>query len=187
MPEVVARSIRGGADLYFMRNDFFPGEMLYGETEKSGPKKKKTASGPKTTSSPKPRNPPAASKKSEKAAQVRTPLAAKQRPDTAAEEQPIAGPSGIKDRRRQDSSPAISLAASDSMVSSLGRTASDTPVRDGGERKKSTSREQALIYARKSRAEETGLVDVARDSSASRTRAVSPGGIARGSGTSRTR
>ncbi len=187
MPEVVTRSIRGGADLYFMRNNLFPGEMLYGETEKSSSKKKKAAGGPKTTSTPKPRNPPAASKKPEKAAQVRTPLAAKQRPDTAAEEHPIAGPSGIKDRRRQDSSPAISLAASDSMVSSLGRTASATPVRDGGERKKSISSERALIYARKSRAEETSLVDVARDSSASGTRAVSPGGMARGNSTSRTR
>jgi hypothetical protein len=134
MPEVVARSIRGGSDLYFMRTDFFPGEMLYSETEKSGSKKKKKASGPKTTSTPKPRTSPAAGKKQEKAAQVQTPLAAKKRPDTAAEEQP-AGPSGIRDRLRQDSSPAISLAASDSMVSSLGRTASDTPVRDGGERK----------------------------------------------------
>jgi hypothetical protein len=161
MPEVITRSIRGGSDLYFMRNDFFPGEMLFGETEKSGSKKKK--------------------------AQVRTPLVAKQRPDTAAEEQPIAGPSGIKDRRRQDSSPAISLAASNSMVSSLGRTTSATPVRDGGERKKSISRERALIYARKSRVEETSSVDVARDSSASGTRAASPGGMARGNSTSRTR
>ncbi len=104
-------------------NGFCPGEMLYGETEKSGSKKKKAAGGPKTTSTPKPRTSQAAGKKQEKAAQVRTPPAAKKRPDTAAEEQPIAGPSGIRDRRRQDSSPAISLAASDSMVSSLGRTA----------------------------------------------------------------
>jgi hypothetical protein len=187
MPEVVARSIRGGSDLYFMRTDFCPGEMLYGETEKSGSKKKKAAGGPKTTSTPKPRTSPAAGKKQEKAAQVRTPPAAKKRSDTAVEEQPIAGPSGIRDRRRQDSSPAISLAASDSMVSSLGRTASDTPVRDGGERKRSISRERALICSRKSRADEISLVDVAQDSSASRSRAVSPEGVARGSGTSRSR
>ncbi len=189
MPEVDARSIQGGADLYFMRTDFFPGEMLYVvrrdreerlEEEKGGQR-------PQDASTPKPRTSPAAGKKLEKAAQVRTPLTAKQRPDTAAEEQPIAGPSGIRDRRRQDSSPAISLAASDSMVSSLSRTASDTPVRDGGERKRSISRERALICARKSRADETSLVDVAQDSSAGRTRAVSPGGVARGSGTSRSR
>ncbi len=187
MPEVVARSIRGGSDLYFMRTDCFPGEMLYGETEKSGSKKKKAASGPKTTSTPKPRTSPAAGKKQEKAARVRTPPAARRRPDTAAEGQPIAGPSGIRDRCRQDSSPAISLAASDSMVSSLGRTASDTPVRDGGERKRSVSRERALICARKSRADEVSLADEAQDSSASKSRAVSPDGVARGSGTSRSR
>ncbi len=162
MPKVVAQSIRGGSDLYFMRTDFFPGEMLYGETEKSGSKKKKAASGPKTTSTPKPRTSPAA----------------KKRPDTAAEEQSIAGPSGIRDRRWQDSSPAISLAASDSMVSSLGRTASDTPVRDGSERKRSISKERALICARKSRVDETSLVDVAQDSGTSRSRAASPGGMA---------
>ncbi len=187
MPEVVARSIRGGSDLYFMRNDFCPGEMLYGEREKSGTKKKKAASGPKTTSTPKPRTSPAAGKKQEKAARVRTPPAARRRPDTAAEGQPIASPSCIRDRRQQDSSPAISLAASDSMVSSLGRTASDTPVRDGGERKRSVSRERALICARKSRADEVSLADEAQDSSASKSRAVSPEGVARGSGTSRSR
>jgi hypothetical protein len=187
MPEVITRSIRGGSDLYFMRNDLFPGEMLFGETDKSGSKKKKAAGGPKTTSTPKPRNLPAASKKPEKAAQVRTPLVANKRPDTTAEEQPIAGSSGIKGRGRQDSSPAMSLAASDSMVSSLGRTTSATPVRDGGERKKSISREPALIYARKSRIEETSSKDMARESSASGTRAASPKGMARGSSTSRTR
>jgi hypothetical protein len=186
MPEVITQSIRGGSDLYFMRNDLFPGEMLFGETDKSGSKKKKAAGGPKTTSTPKLRNPPAASKKPEKAAQIRTPLVASKRPDTAADEQSIAGPSGIKGRRRQDSSPAISLAASDSMVSSLGRTTSATPVRDGSERKKSISREPALIYARKSRIEETSSKDMARDSSASGTRAASPKDMARGSSTSRT-
>jgi hypothetical protein len=178
MPEVITRSIRGGSDLYFMRNDLFPGEMLFGETEKSGPK---------STSTPKPRNPPATSKKPEKAAQIRTPLVASKRPDTAAEEQSIAGPSGVKGRRQQDSSPAISLTASDSMVSSLGRTTRATPVRDGGERKKSISREPALICARKSRIEETSSKDRAPDSGASGTRAASPEGMARGNSTSRTR
>jgi hypothetical protein len=109
MREVVARSIRGGSDLYFMRSDCFLGEMIYGETEASIMKKGKTTSGPKTTSTPKSKGSPAA------------------------------GPSGSGDRRRRDSSPALSVAASGSMVSSLGRTASDTPVRDGGERKISGS------------------------------------------------
>ncbi|MFN9897240.1 MAG: hypothetical protein ACK55Z_00300, partial [bacterium] len=63
MPEVVAQSIRGGTDLYFMRSPCFPGEMLFGETERRGTKKKKVASGPKLTSTPKPRNSPAAEKK----------------------------------------------------------------------------------------------------------------------------
>jgi hypothetical protein len=79
----------------------------------------------------------------------------------AAEGRATAGPSGGGDRRQRDSSPAMSLAASDSMMSSLGRTASDTPVRDGGERKRSDSGEQMLICARKSRADEVGLADVA--------------------------
>jgi hypothetical protein len=94
IPEVVAQSIRGGSDLYFMRSDCFPGEMLFGETEESGTKKKKAASGPKTTSTPKPRGSPAAEKKQEKVAQVRTPAAARRRPDRAAEGRAIAGPSG---------------------------------------------------------------------------------------------
>ncbi len=60
MPEVVAQSIRGGTDLYFMRSPCFPGEMLFGETERRGTqKKKKTTSGPKTTSTPKPKGSPA--------------------------------------------------------------------------------------------------------------------------------
>jgi hypothetical protein len=146
IPEVVTQSIRGGSDLYFMRNDLFPGEMLFGEVDKSGSKKKKAASGSKTTSTPKPRqseaqNPPTANKRPEKAAQARTPLVANKWPNTAAEEQPIVGSSGIKSHRRQDSSPAMSMAASDSMVSSLGRTANATPIRDGGERQKSISRD----------------------------------------------
>ncbi len=63
----------------------------------------------------------------------------------------------------------------------------DTPVRDGGERKRSVSRERALICARKSRADEVSLADVAQDSSASKSHAVSPEGVVRGSGTSRSR
>ena len=102
MPEVVARSVRGGNDLYFMRSDCCLGEMLFGETEESGMKKKKAASGPKTTSTPKPRGPPAAEKKQEKVAQVRTPAAAGRGPE-AAEGRAIAGPSGGGGRRRRDS------------------------------------------------------------------------------------
>jgi hypothetical protein len=106
MPEVVAQSIRGGTDLYFMRSPCFPGEMLFGETERRGAKKKKAASGPKTPSTPKQRSSSAAEKKQEKVAQVRTPAAAGRRPDMAAEGRAIAGPSGSGDRRRRDSSPA---------------------------------------------------------------------------------
>ncbi len=182
MPEVVAQSIRGGTDLYFMRSPCFPGEMLFGETEK-----KKAASGPKTTSTPKPRSSPTAEKKQEKVAQVRTPAVAGRRPDMAAEGRATAGPSGSGDRRRRDSSPAMSLAALDSMVSSLGRTASDTPVRDCGERKRSDSGEQMLICARKSRADEVGLADVAQGSGAAKSRAASPAVVARGSGASKSR
>jgi hypothetical protein len=74
------------------------------------------------------------------------------------------------------------------MVSSLGRTASDTPVRDGGERKRSDSGEQMLICARKSRADEVGLADVAQGSGATKSRgpvqrecrgAVEPVGVVR--------
>jgi hypothetical protein len=81
MPKVVAQSIRGGTYLYFMRSPCFPGEMLFGETERRGTKKKKAASGLKTTSTPKPRSSPAAEKKQEKVAQDRTPAAAGRRPD----------------------------------------------------------------------------------------------------------
>ena len=179
MPEVVAQSIRGGTDLYFMRSPCFPGEMLFGETERRGTKKKKkTASGPKTTSTPKPRSSPAAEKKQEKVAQDRASAAAGRRPDLAAEGRATAGPSGGGDRRRRDSSPAMSLAASDSMMSSLGRTASDTPVRDGGERKSSDSGEQMLICVRKSRADEVGPPGVAQGSGATKSRAASPAGVA---------
>jgi hypothetical protein len=120
MPVVALRSVKDGSDLYIMRNDLFVGEMLFGETDKSGQKKKGAAGGSKTTSTPKPkqlkaRDPPTASKRPEKAAPVQTPSTASKRPEAAAEERPAAGTSGVKSRRRQDSSPAMSVAASDSM------------------------------------------------------------------------
>jgi hypothetical protein len=102
IPEVVARSIKGGKDLYFMRSNCCLGEMIYGETEESIMKTRKAASGPKTTSTPKPRGPPAAEKKQERVAQVRTPAAAGRGPG-AAEGRAIAGPSGGGGRRRRDS------------------------------------------------------------------------------------
>jgi hypothetical protein len=49
MPTVIAQSVRGGSDLYFMRNDLFPGEMLFGETDTSSSRKKGAASGSKQT------------------------------------------------------------------------------------------------------------------------------------------
>jgi hypothetical protein len=70
MPEVIARSAWCGTDLYVMRNDLFPGEMLYSETEKADPKqrrlslmdrrkssskKKSLASSPKQLITPKPK------------------------------------------------------------------------------------------------------------------------------------
>ncbi len=147
------RSKKDGTDLYVMRNNLFVGEMMYGETSGSAQKKKKgAAGGPRTSSTPKPkqlkaRDPPTASKRPEKAAPVQTPSAASKRPE-AAEERPTAGPSGVKSsRRRQDSSPALSVAASDSMMSSARGAVSDTPVRDGG-RKKSSSKERPLFYAK---------------------------------------
>ncbi len=173
--------------MYFMRSDCFLGEMLFGETEESGMKKKKAASDPKTTSTPRPRGSPAAEKKQEKVAQVRTPAAAGRRPDRVGEGRAIAGPSGVGDRRRRDSSPAMSLAASDSMMSSLDRTASNTPVRDGGERKKSVSKARTLICARKSKADKVGPADVAQGSGAARSRAASPARVARDTGASRSR
>ncbi len=198
MPVAALRSVKDGTDLYVMRNDLFVGEMLFGETDKSGQKKKGAAGGPKTTSTPKPkqlkaRDPPTASKWPEKAAPVQNPPTASKRPE-AAEERPAAGPPGIKSRRRQDSSPALSVAASDSMMSSAGGAVSDTPVKDGG-RKKSSSREPPLIYAKKSKAggeSRTSGVPaaspgkVAQDSSASGTCAASPGKVAQDSSASRT-
>jgi len=59
MPEVVARSIRGGSDLYFMRSNCFLGELIFGETDESIMKKGKT------TSTPKSKGPPAAGRRKE--------------------------------------------------------------------------------------------------------------------------
>ncbi len=55
MPGAAIRSEKDGTDLYVMRNDLFVGEMLYGEKDKIGQKKKGAAGGPKTTSTPKPK------------------------------------------------------------------------------------------------------------------------------------
>ncbi len=182
MPVEVLRSEKDGNDLYVMRNNLSIGEMLCGEMSGTAQKKKGAAGGTRTTSTPKSKqlkakDPPTASKRPEKAAPVRTPAAASKRPE-AAEKRATAGPSGVKSRLRQDSSPALSVAASDSMVSSAEGAASNTPVRDGG-RKKSSSREQPLFYAKKSKARE--------ESHTSGTRAASPGEVAQGSGASRSR
>jgi hypothetical protein len=159
IPVAALRSKKDGTDLYVMRNNLFVGEMMYGETKKKG-----AAGGPKTTSKPRPKqlkakDPPTASKRPEKAAPVQTPSAASKWPEKAApvqtpsaaskrpeaaEERPLAGPSGINSRRRQDSSPALSVVASDSMMSSAGGAVSDTPVRDGG-LKKSSSRASPVL------------------------------------------
>jgi hypothetical protein len=64
------------------------------------------------------------------------------------------------------------------MVSSVEGAASNTPVRDGG-RKKSSSRGPPLFYAKKSKARE--------ESRTSETRAVSPGEVAHGDGSGRSR
>jgi hypothetical protein len=70
IPAVIARSAWCGTDLYVIRNDLFPGEMLFGETEKADPKqrrlslmderkgsskKKSLASGSKQIPTPKPK------------------------------------------------------------------------------------------------------------------------------------
>jgi hypothetical protein len=151
MPEEALRSKKDGTDLYVMRNNLFVGEMLYGETSGSAQKKKKgAAGGPRSTSTPKPkqleaRDPQTASKRPEKAASVQTPSADSKRPE-AVEERPTAGPSGVKSRRRQDSSPALSVAALDSMMSSAGGTVSNTPVIDGGRKKSSSSRTRQAVH-----------------------------------------
>jgi hypothetical protein len=134
------------------------------------------------TSTPKPRQLKAkdqqtATKRPVKAAPVRTPAAASKRPEET-EERPTAGPSGVRSSCRQDSSPALSVAASDTMVSSVEGAASSTPVRDGG-RKKSSSRGPPLVYAKKSRARE--------ESRTSETSAARPGEVVHGDGSSRSR
>jgi hypothetical protein len=182
MPVEVLRSEKDGNDLCVMCNILSIGEMLCGETSGTALKKKGAAGGARTTSTPKPRqlkakDPPTASKRPVKEAPVRTPAAASKRPE-AAEERATAGPSGVRSSCRQDSSPALSVAASDTMVSSAEGAASNTPVRDGG-RKKSSSREQPLFYAKKSKARE--------ESHTSETRAASPGEVAHGDGSSRSR
>ncbi len=94
-------------------------------------------------------------KKKEKEAQIRTPAAAGREPE-AAEGRAIAGPSGGGGRRRRDSSPAISLAASDSMMSPLDLTANNIPAVNSREKERSVSKAQTLICARKSKAGEVG-------------------------------
>jgi hypothetical protein len=182
MPVEVLRSEKDGRDLYVMRNPLSIGEMMYGETSGTALKKKGAAGVAGTTSTPKPRqlkakDPRTASKRPVKAAPVRTPAAASEWPE-AAEERATAGPSGVRGSRRRDSSPALSVAASDTMVSSVEGAASSTPVRDGG-RKKSGSREPPLFYAKKSKARE--------ESHTSEVSAASPGKAAHGDGSSRSR
>jgi hypothetical protein len=133
MPVVVYQSINDGKDLFITRNLLYPGEMLCGETSGTAWKKKGAAGGAKTTSTPKPRQ----QKAKDQAAPVRTPAAASKRPEKT-EERPTAGPSGVRSGRQQDSSPALSVAASNTMVSSVEGAASSPPMRDGG-RKKSSS------------------------------------------------
>jgi hypothetical protein len=182
MPVEVLRSDKDGKDLYVMRNFLYLGEMMFGETSGTALKKKGAAGGARTTSTPKPRqlkakDPPKASKRPGKAAPVRTPAAASALPE-AAKERATAGPSGVRSSRRQDSSPALSVAASDTMVSSVEGAASGTPVRDGG-RKKGSSRGPSLVYAKKSKARE--------ESRTSEASAASPGEVAHGDGSSRSR
>jgi hypothetical protein len=75
----------------------------------------------------------------------------------------------------------MSVAASDSMVSSKDRAASATMVREGGGRKKSISREPELFYARKSRVESTSSGKPRRSEQRERssTHGSSPKGMAR--------
>jgi hypothetical protein len=171
MPAVVYQSINDGTDLFITRNLLYPGEMLVGETSGTAWKGKGAAGGAKKkTSTPKPRQ----QKAKDQAAPVRTPAAASRWPEET-EERPTAGPSGVRGSRRQDSSPALSVAASDTMVSSVERAASSPPVRDGGH-KKSSSRGPPLPFARKSRPRE--------ESRTSETSAASPGRVANGDGSS---
>jgi hypothetical protein len=123
MPVVAYQSINDGTDLFITRNLLHPGEMLCGETSGAAWKKKGAAGGAKTTSTPKPRQQKAkdqqtASKRPVEAAPVQTPAAASRRLEET-EERPTAGPSGVRSSRRLDSSPALSVAAFDTMVSSV--------------------------------------------------------------------
>jgi hypothetical protein len=174
MPTVVYQSVRDGKDLFITRNVLHAGEMLTGETSGTAWKRTEAAgSAKKKASTPKPRQ-QKASKRPVKAAPVPTPAADSRRPEEA-EEQLAAGPSGVRSSRRVDSSPALSVAASDTMVSSVERAASSPPVR-GGSREKSSSEEPPLPCARKSRPR--------LESSASETSAASPGRVAHGDGSS---
>jgi hypothetical protein len=161
MPRIVAQSVKGGSDLYFMRSDSFAGELVYGETDEDIMKKGRTTSTPKPKGS----------------------LAAGKRPE--ADRRATAGPSSSGDRRRRDSSPAMSLAASGSLGSPLGRAASGTPVRDEGGEKGSGSAGQKLFFAKKSKPGEAGPSGVAQSGGATKSRAASPAGVARGSGASK--
>ncbi len=66
-------------------------------------------------------------------------------------------------------------------MSSLDRTASSTPARDGSERKKSVSKAWTLICAKKSKADEVGPAEVAQGSGAARSCAASAARVARDS------
>ncbi|MFN9981167.1 MAG: hypothetical protein ACK53Y_14675, partial [bacterium] len=118
----------------------------------------------KKAATPKPRQ-QKASKRPVKAAPVQTPAAASEWQEEPGE-QPAAGTSGVRSGRRLDSSPALSVAASDTMVSAAERAASSPPARD------SSPEEPRLPCARKSRPR--------LESSASETSAASPGRVAHG-------
>ena len=174
MPTVIYQSVTHGTDLFVTRNPLYIGEMLAGETSGTAWTKKGAAGGGKEkTSTPKQRQ-QQASKRPVKAPPVQTPAAASEWQE-GSEEQPAAGPSGVRSGRRLDSSPALSVAASDTMVSAEERAASSPPARDSS-REKSSSEEPRLPCARKSRAR--------LESSASETSAASPGRVAHGDGSS---
>ena len=129
MPTVVYQSVRDGKDLFITRNVLHAGEMLTGET--SGTAWNRTGAaggGKKKTSTPKQRQ-QQASKRPVKAAPVQTPAAASEWQEEPGE-QLAAGTSGVRGSRRLDSSPALSVAASDTMVSAEERAASSPPARD---------------------------------------------------------
>jgi hypothetical protein len=177
MPTVIYQSVTHGTDLFVTRNPLYIGEMLAGETSGTAWTKKGAAGGGKEkTSAPKQRQ-QQASKRPVKAPPVQTPAAASEWQE-GSEEQPAAGPSGVRSGRRLDSSPALSMAASDTMVSAEERAASSPPARDSS-RGRSSSEEPRLPTARKSRAR--------LESSASEISAASPERVAHGDGSSRSR